>query len=169
MADIISKEHRSWNMSRIKGKDTKPELIVRSLLHRLGYRFRLHRKNLPGKPDIVFPSRKKVIFVHGCFWHKHKCQYFKWPKTNAEFWRKKIEGNVCRDKKNVISLIASDWISLIIWECTFKNIRQSDWADNMQQIGDFIEKFLSAENNQCMEIDADGIRKLNISSEASDE
>ncbi|MBU1162905.1 MAG: DNA mismatch endonuclease Vsr, partial [Proteobacteria bacterium] len=86
--DIISKEKRSWNMSRIRGKDTKPEIIVRSMLHRMGYRFRLHRKDLPGKPDIVLPKYKTVIFVHGCFWHRHKgCKYAYTPKSRVKFWK----------------------------------------------------------------------------------
>jgi len=163
--DVHSPKQRSFNMSKIKAKNTKPELLVRKWLWANGYRYRLHYKKLPGKPDIVFLGRKKVIFVHGCFWHKHNCQYFKWPKSNAEFWRQKIEGNVHRDQKNFASLITSDWVYLIIWECTFKNVKQSHWTEKLQQIGNLIKKFLTAENNQCMEIDANGIHEL----EASDE
>lgn len=118
--DVHTTQQRSFNMSRIKGKDTKPEETLRKLLWKHGYRYRLHYKKLPGKPDIVFPSRKKVIFVNGCFWHKHKCKYFKWPQTNAEFWKEKITGNVNRDKKNYKTLTELGWCYLVIWECELK-------------------------------------------------
>ena len=109
-------------MSRISGKNTKPEILVRSLLHRMGYRFRLHEKNMPGKPDIVLPKHKKVIFVHGCFWHGHEnCPRSKRPSTNVEFWNKKINGNIERDKKNIKSLERLGWETLIIWTCEIKN------------------------------------------------
>ena len=118
MVDTISPEHRSWNMSRIKGKDTKPELIVRSHLHKMGFRFRLHRKDLPGKPDIVLPKYRTVIFVHGCFWHRHKsCKYSYNPKSRKKFWREKFEGNVERDERNRKELSSLDWRSVVVWEC----------------------------------------------------
>lgn len=110
-------------MSRIKSRDTKPELLVRSLVHRLGYRFRLHRKNLPGKPDLVFSSRHKVIFVHGCYWHLHACKLGQVkPATNAEFWSAKREGNKIRDKKNEAALRALGWKVLNVWECETKDL-----------------------------------------------
>ena len=109
IVDVHSLEQRSFNMSRIKGKNTKPEMIIRQWLWRNGLRYRLHRNDLPGKPDIVFAGRKKVIFVNGCFWHKHNCKYFKWPKSNTEFWRQKIEGNIRRDADNCAALIAAGW------------------------------------------------------------
>jgi len=167
--DVHSPKQRSYNMSKIRGKDTKPELLVRKWLWANGYRYRLHYKKLPGKPDIVFPSRKKVILVHGCFWHRHKCRYFKWPKSNEEFWRQKIEGNVHRDQKNFSSLIASDWICLVIWECALKDVKQSHFTEKLQYVGQLTEQFLNIENNQCMEIDADGMHKLIIPAEVSDE
>ncbi|MBC2697474.1 MAG: DNA mismatch endonuclease Vsr [ANME-2 cluster archaeon] len=120
MVDVHSPDQRSFNMSRIKGKNTKPELIVRQWLWRNGLRYRLHRNDLPGKPDIVFTGRKKVIFVNGCFWHKHNCKYFKWPKSNTEFWRQKIEGNVRRDADNFVALTAVGWGYMVIWECEIK-------------------------------------------------
>ena len=98
-------------MRAIRSKDMKPELAVRGLVHRLGYRFRLHRKDLPGKPDLVFSSRRKVIFVHGCFWHAHV------PKSNVDYWKPKLERNQARDGKNMASLAAIGWESLIVWEC----------------------------------------------------
>jgi DNA mismatch endonuclease (patch repair protein) len=108
-------------MSQIKGKKTKPEMLVRSLVHRMGYRYRLHRRDLPGKPDLVFPRRKKVIFVHGCFWHMHSCKYGKVkPSTNPAFWERKRHGNKERDKKNVLELKKQGWDVLVIWECRIK-------------------------------------------------
>lgn len=124
MTDIISKEKRSWNMSRIRSKDTKPELVVRSLLHRMGYRFRLHRKDLPGKPDIVLPRYKTVIFVNGCYWHRHKnCKYAYNPKSRTEFWQKKFRGTVERDKQNRQELKKLGWKVIVIWECQSRNIK----------------------------------------------
>ena len=121
--DILTKEKRSWNMSRIRSGNTKPELLVRSLLHRMGYRFRLHRKDLPGKPDIVLPKHKAVIFIHGCFWHHHDgCKYAYIPKTRQEFWRAKFKSNVERDKKVKKQLKEKNWRILVIWECELSNI-----------------------------------------------
>lgn len=118
MTDKISSSVRSKNMAAIKGKDTKPEIIVRRYLHKLGYRFRLHRKDLPGKPDITLPRFKTVIFVHGCFWHRHEqCANSVMPTSNVAFWRKKLDGNVVRDKKNVELLKEQGWKVLVIWEC----------------------------------------------------
>ena len=119
--DVHTPEQRRFNMSRIKSKNTKPELLVRKWLWSRGYRYRLHRKDLPGTPDIVFPGKRKVVFVHGCFWHKHDCKYFKWPRTNREFWEKKINENVRRDQKNYQELLASGWDFFIVWECELKN------------------------------------------------
>lgn len=118
MADRISPEHRSWNMSRIKSRDTKPERIVRSLLHRMGFRFRLHRKDLPGGPDIVLPRYKTVVFVHGCFWHRHKnCPFAYTPKSRAEFWHQKFSGNVKRDARAARNLRRLGWRVVTVWEC----------------------------------------------------
>ncbi len=114
-------EQRSRNMSAIKSKNTKPEIAVRKLLHSLGYRFRLHRKDLPGSPDIVLPKYKTVIFVHGCFWHRHEnCKYASTPKTRSEFWESKFEGNIKRDKINQTNLIKLGWKIIIVWECDLK-------------------------------------------------
>lgn len=122
MTDVFSSDKRSWIMSRVREKNTSPELKVRSLVHRLGYRFRLHRKTLPGKPDLVFPSRKKIIFVHGCFWHGHDCaRGHRAPKTNSEYWIEKIQRNIERDSKHQSDLKAMGWGILIIWECELNN------------------------------------------------
>ncbi|MCL4832494.1 MAG: DNA mismatch endonuclease Vsr [Caldilineaceae bacterium] len=167
--DVHSPGQRSYNMSKIKGKNTKPEMLVRKWLWANGYRYRLHYRNLPGKPDIVFPGRKKVIFIHGCFWHKHECQYFKWPKSNAEFWQKKIEGNAHRDQTNFTSLVASDWAYLVIWECVLKGVRKVDLPTTLKQIGCLAEIFLAPNNKHCMEIDTEGLYEINILSEVSGE
>ncbi|MFC1677999.1 very short patch repair endonuclease, partial [Planctomycetota bacterium] len=122
--DHLSKEKRSWNMSRIRSKDTKPEIIVRSMLHKMGYRFRLHRKDLPGKPDITLPKYKTVIFVHGCFWHGHKgCKRSNVPKTNQDYWILKIQKNIQRDKYQRKQLKRLGWHVLILWECQIEKTR----------------------------------------------
>jgi len=122
MVDHLTKKKRSWNMSRIRSKDTKPEIIVRSLLHGMGYRFRLHRKDLPGRPDIVLPKYKTVIFVHGCFWHGHRgCKRSNIPKSNQEYWIPKINRNIERDQKNSAILRRVGWKVMKIWECECKH------------------------------------------------
>lgn len=118
--DVHSPAQRSYNMSRIRDKNTRPEEVIRKLLWSHGYRYRLHRKELPGKPDIAFLGRKKLLFIHGCFWHRHDCRYFKWPKANADFWKQKIEDNAQRDNKNYDVLIKAGWRYLVIWECETK-------------------------------------------------
>jgi len=116
--DRISKEHRSWNMSRIRSENTKPEKVVRSMLHRMGYRFRLHRRDLPGKPDIVLPKYHTVVFVHGCFWHRHKgCKYAYTPKSRVRFWQTKFHENVDRDRRVCRQLRRLGWQVVVIWEC----------------------------------------------------
>lgn len=121
-SDVFTPEERARVMAAVKGQNTKPEMIVRRLAHALGYRFRLHRKDLPGKPDLVFPGRRKVIFVHGCFWHGHDCaRGARQPKQNAEYWRAKIGRNVERDAANLAALEALDWQVLVIWECEMKD------------------------------------------------
>lgn len=123
--DVFSKEKRSQIMSRVSGKNTKPEILVRSLLHNMGYRFRLHGKDLPGKPDITLPKHNKVIFVHGCFWHGHTdCPRSKRPTTNKIFWREKLDKNRERDKVSIDNLKELGWGVLVVWTCevndTFK-------------------------------------------------
>jgi DNA mismatch endonuclease, patch repair protein len=119
--DTLSPEKRSWNMSRIRGKNTKPELAFRSVLHRLGYRFRLADKTLPGKPDIVLPKYRAVVFVHGCFWHRHPgCKYAYTPKSRCEFWIQKFDANVLRDETNLSHLKKAGWLPIVVWECEIK-------------------------------------------------
>jgi DNA mismatch endonuclease (patch repair protein) len=118
MGDLLTPERRSWNMSQIRGRDTSPELVVRSMLHRMGFRFSLHRKDLPGKPDIVMRKHGTVIFVHGCFWHLHKgCKQARIPKTRSEWWREKLEGNAARDGLKKKELRRLGWRVLTVWEC----------------------------------------------------
>ena len=121
MADNHTKEIRSYNMSRIRSKNTKPEEMVRKHLFSQGFRYRKNDTRLPGKPDIVLPKYKTVIFVNGCFWHKHEnCKYFVWPKTNEDFWRAKINANVSRDQENMKLLSELGWNVIVIWECELK-------------------------------------------------
>ena len=122
MVDHIPSELRSLLMGRIRGKDTKPEIQVRRLVHGMGFRYRLHRRDLPGKPDLVFPSRKKVIFVNGCFWHQHNCPRGARPLSNKEFWNAKLDKNIWRDNENISNLKALGWTVLVIWECETKKI-----------------------------------------------
>ena len=121
MADTHSKETRSYNMSRIRSKDTKPEEIVRKYLFSQGFRYRKNDSRYPGKPDIVLPKYRTVIFVNGCFWHKHEgCKYFVWPKSNEEFWQKKIRSNIVRDEQNYRILEDLGWKIIVVWECQLK-------------------------------------------------
>lgn len=120
--DVHSRATRSYNMSRIRSRDTKPEKIVRSIVHRLGYRYRLHKPDLPGKPDIVLVRLRKIIDVHGCFFHMHKCRYGSvMPLTNSEFWRNKRLSNVERDRRNLRQLKRKGWKVLVVWECETRN------------------------------------------------
>ncbi|MEP7336821.1 MAG: very short patch repair endonuclease [Acidobacteriota bacterium] len=120
--DTFSKEKRSEIMRAVKSEDSQAELIVRRMLHRAGFRYRLHVAALPGKPDVVFPSRRKVIFIHGCFWHLHKnCPAARHPSSNVEYWEAKLKRNVERDRKNRKKLKALGWTTLVVWECKLKN------------------------------------------------
>jgi len=140
--DRLSEEHRSWNMSRIKSKNTSPELKVRKMLHSMGYRFRLHGKNLAGKPDIVMKKHKTAIFVHGCFWHRHKnCNDCTTPTANREFWRKKFESNVLRDSKTQKILRKLGWKVFVIWQCETKD--QHKLKEKLSSLMDSIRKDLS--------------------------
>ena len=124
MADVHTPEQRSFNMSRIRSKNTRPEMLVRRFLHCNGFRYRLHDKKLPGKPDIVLPKYKTVIFVHGCFWHGHKnCKYFVVPKTKTEWWLNKINGNIANDAKAIKALKNEGWKIINLWECKLKPVK----------------------------------------------
>lgn len=123
MVDVLSPDQRRRCMSAIRGKNTQPELIVRRLIHRMGYRFRLHRKDLPGKPDLVLPRHRKIICVHGCFWHQHpRCRFATQPGTRKEFWAAKLHGNVERDRRNRAALRRLGWRVFVVWECHCRNL-----------------------------------------------
>jgi DNA mismatch endonuclease (patch repair protein) len=125
MADKLSVKRRSWNMSRIRSRDTNPELVVRRALHKLGYRYRLHRRDIAGKPDITLPKYRIAIFVHGCFWHQHTgCIDCSDPKTNTKYWRPKLLANVQRDRKYRRRLRRIGWTPIVIWECQTKRAEQ---------------------------------------------
>ena len=134
MADVLTPEQRRYNMSRIHGKDTKPEELVRKYLFSRGFRYRKNDPRFPGKPDIVFPKYKTVIFVNGCFWHRHPlCKYAAVPKTNAEFWQKKLDTNVANDKKHYKELEDMGWNVIVIWECQLKKAQFSQTMDQVIQ------------------------------------
>ena len=141
MVDHLTNAKRSWNMSRIKSVNTRPEKVVRSLLHAMGYRFRLHRQDLPGKPDIVLPKYKTAIFMHGCFWHRHPdCKNATMPKTNTEFWEKKLSENVERDKKNRAYLEKLGWNIIVVWECQTERSLESLSVFIKKQISSHLDK-----------------------------
>lgn len=136
MMDIIEPGQRSALMSRIRGKDTKPELAVRRLAHSMGYRFRLHRRDLPGRPDLVFPRLRKVVFVHGCFWHQHPgCRYAYQPKSRVEFWKVKFAANAARDRSALAALNDLGWDTLVVWEC-----ETSDMGSLERELEAFLKK-----------------------------
>ncbi len=123
--DVFTPAQRSAVMAKVHSRDTKPEILVRSLIHRMGFRFRLHNKRLPGNPDIVLPRHKKIVFVHGCFWHQHEgCPHAARPASNVDYWNKKLDGNLRRDKINLEKLEAMGWRVLVIWECETRNREQ---------------------------------------------
>lgn len=137
MVDVVDSATRSRMMSGIRGRNTKPEILVRSLLHRHGFRFRLNVRKLPGKPDIVLPRYHAVVFVHGCFWHGHDCELFKWPKTHPDFWRKKIRNNQANDNRAKELLLASGWRVCIVWECTLRGAK-TDFETMIQKLADWL-------------------------------
>ena len=133
VVDHVPPDRRSFIMSSVRTKDTKPELVLRKALHGLGYRFRLHRKDLPGSPDIVFPSRRKVILVHGCYWHGHGCRWGKLPKTRLDYWQPKIEANRERDARNLSDLLSMGVTPLVVWQCELRELE-----DVIQRVVDFL-------------------------------
>ncbi|CAA6800907.1 MAG: Very-short-patch mismatch repair endonuclease (G-T specific) [uncultured Thiotrichaceae bacterium] len=138
MVDIVSKKKRSEMMSGIKSKDTKPEILIRKALFARGFRYRIHDKKLPGKPDLVLAKYRVVIFVHGCFWHGHDCHLFKVPQTRTEFWLKKINSNKVRDQDVIQQLLACGWRVLVVWECSIRG----KYSMNIHQLVDRIEEWM---------------------------
>lgn len=138
MTDIVSPAVRSRMMAGIRGKDTAPERVVRSLLHRAGFRFRLHPSRLPGRPDVVLPSRRIAVFVHGCFWHMHpKCRFAKLPGTNRRFWKVKLAANRARDSRAEAELLQQGWRVLVVWECAIRG-----GADNLNALSDQLSNWI---------------------------
>ncbi len=138
MTDVHNTVTRSKNMRAIRSKNTRPEIVIRHALHARGFRFRLHRKDLPGNPDIVLTRYKVLIFVHGCFWHGHRCHLSKPPKTRAEFWLAKISDNISRDIRNQQQLMESDWRFAVIWECALKGKTKPDFMHLMSELEQWI-------------------------------
>jgi len=138
MTDHLTEARRSWNMAQIKGKDTKPEIQLRSLLHRAGYRFTVNapnNKKLPGRPDIILPRYRTIIFVHGCFWHRHAgCKQATTPKTRTEFWQDKFARNVARDKRNIEQLKDLGWNVIVVWECEVKRLKRLKGLKGLKQL-----------------------------------
>ena len=139
MADTVSPEVRSRIMSRIRGKNTQPEMILRRGLHALGFRYRLHDRKLPGTPDLTFPRRRVALFVHGCFWHGHDCPLFRWPKTREEFWRAKITRNIENDRKHRAALRADGLRVGVVWECAIKRRDRSEVDAVIRRVARWIE------------------------------
>ena len=136
MADWLTQEQRRRVMQAIRGKDTGPELAVRRIVHRLGYRYRLHKKGLPGKPDLVFARRKKVIFVHGCFWHAHDCRFGRAPESRPDYWLPKLKRNKERDIENRAELESLGWQVLAVWECQIKEQDETELVDLLTSVLD---------------------------------
>lgn len=151
MTDIVDQETRSRMMSGIRGKDTKPEMLIRKALHARGFRYRLHVSGLPGKPDIVFPRYGAALFVHGCFWHGHDCRFFRLPATRQDFWARKISGNRDRDQRQLDALREQGWRVLVVWECATRK-----GAAPFEMLIDHIGNWL-ATGGGLARIDADGI------------
>lgn len=139
MADVLTPEQRQFNMSRIRGKDTKPEMLIRRGLHARGLRYRLHDRSLPGRPDLVFPKYQSAVFIHGCFWHAHGCVLSKLPATRQAFWQAKLEANAARDGKAVDALRAGGWRVLVIWECALRGSARQNESVVLERAASFIE------------------------------
>ncbi|WP_417480315.1 very short patch repair endonuclease [Maricaulis maris] len=140
MPDVVDSATRSRMMAGIKAKNTKPEMLVRRGLHAMGFRYRLHDKRLPGKPDLVLPKYRSVIFVHGCFWHGHDCPAFKWPKTREKFWREKILTNRKRDEKQISDLVRSGWRVSVVWECALRSKTPDKVETTLKLLASWIEQ-----------------------------
>ncbi|MDY7587516.1 DNA mismatch endonuclease Vsr [Vibrio cholerae] len=144
MVDTLTPEERSERMSRVRARDTKPEMKLRRLIHGMGFRYRLHRRDLPGKPDLVFPGRRSIIFMHGCFWHRHEgCGLARLPKSKRAFWSAKLEANKERDQKNISTLEAAGWRVLVIWECQLR-----DEGGVREVVKEFLTNYKRENNNE---------------------
>jgi len=158
--DVLTVEQRRLNMSRVRGRDTRPELAVRKALHACGLRYHLHVRALPGCPDLVFPAFRTVLFVNGCFWHGHDCSLFKEPSTRADFWKQKIGRTVQRDHERTNALIAQGWRVLTVWECALRGRRRR----TLPHIVSRCEQFIRSGTGDCLEIAGDADRARGDSS-----
>lgn len=150
--DVVTPEARSRMMAGIRGRDTKPELLIRSALHRAGFRFRLHLTSLPGKPDLVLPRYRAAVFVHGCFWHGHDCHLFRWPATREAFWREKIGRNIARDSRQMADLAEAGWRVAVIRECALKGKTRLLFPDIIEALGLWLksdEKVLEIQGDEA--------------------
>jgi DNA mismatch endonuclease (patch repair protein) len=134
VTDVHDQQTRSRNMAAVRPRNTKPELMIRKALHASGLRYRLNVRDLPGKPDIVLPRHRAVVFVHGCFWHRHECDLFRWPESRTEFWREKLDANAARDVKAADALEEAGWRQAVVWECALKGRKKRDFQDTMQRL-----------------------------------
>lgn len=159
LADRVTPDVRSRMMAGIRAADTRPEMLVRRGLHALGWRYRLHVKHLPGKPDLVFPGRHAVIMVHGCFWHGHDCHLFRWPTTRSEFWQQKIGSNIRRDQKVRADLARAGWRQCDVWECALKGKARMPVEDLLKRCVDFLhsdEAFVSIGSDRTVRTEPEG-------------
>lgn len=156
LPDVVTPNVRSRMMAGIGPKDTRPEMMVRRGLHALGYRYRLHDRRLPGRPDLVFSSRRAVIFIHGCFWHGHDCSLFRWPGTRPQFWRDKIDGNIARDARVRNELLAAGWRVMDVWECQLRGRGRRPPGDVLVACAAFLDgdvSFASAGADRTVRVD----------------
>ena len=151
MADVLTPGQRQLNMSRIRGKDTKPEMLIRRGLHARGFRYRLHDKSLAGRPDLVFPKYQTAAFIHGCFWHAHGCALSKLPSTRQDFWQKKLAANFARDRDAINALIVDGWRVLVVWECALRGPQRTTTSD----LFDRVSFFLREQNLPLLQIPAE--------------
>lgn len=161
MADVVDKTTRSRMMSGIQGKNTRPEMFLRKGLHAMGYRFRLHVKDIPGSPDLVFPKYRALVVVHGCFWHGHGCRYSKMPSTNSDFWRDKIESNKLRDARVLNLQILSGWRCLIVWECSVRKCLKQSPSGSLLRM---VSLWLKSHSKQAS-IDEDALIEFSLDNE----
>jgi len=152
MTDVLTPEQRQLNMSRIRGKDTKPEMLIRRGLHARGLRYRLHDRSMPGHPDLVFPRHHTAVFIHGCFWHAHGCALSKLPATRQDFWKQKLEGNAARDEKAIQALRANGWRVLVIWECALRGIDRMDTDTLLGSVCDAIHGVVPAQTTSSVQL-----------------
>jgi len=162
--DIVDRATRSRMMSNIRSADTRPELIIRHDLFRRGFRYCLHARNLPGRPDLSLPKYRALIYIHGCFWHGHNCDLFKWPKTRSDFWEQKIRSNQQRDKRNIQLAIESGWRACVVWECSTKRVKE---AIRVIQLVDGIDRWLRSDSYFAEFSAADSVSRYRVS-EVSD-